>query len=66
MSAAGPSFSGMSISTIKNALREAQNQAGAIARGNPESEQIRVLAIAIAETARAAGELAKIVDDLDD
>ena len=56
----------MSISSIKSVVSQAQRQAGAIARGNPESEQVRILAIAIAETARAVGDLSKRVDDLDD
>lgn len=62
MSEVSHTVASMTITEIKNVLREANAQAGAIARGNPESEQIRILAIAIAETARAAGELAKRVD----
>lgn len=61
-----PSAQSISISSIKSIVNQAQAQAGAIARGNPESEQVRILAIAIAETARAVGELAKRVDDLED
>lgn len=50
------------IIDIRNTAEEAHRQAGAIARGNPDSEQLRVLAIAIAETARAVVELAKKLD----
>lgn len=52
----------MTITEIKQVLAEAQGQAGAIARGNPNNEQIRVLSIAIAEVARATGELVKKLD----
>lgn len=44
---------------LQQTAEEAHRQAAAIARSNPESEQIRILAIATAETAHVAGELAK-------
>lgn len=48
-----------SLYQLKNAAEEAHRQAAAIARGNPQSEQIRVLAVATAETARVVAEIAK-------
>ncbi|WP_164478196.1 hypothetical protein [Microbacterium sp. ABRD28] len=51
---------------LRDAAEEAHRQAAAIARGNPESEQVRILAIATAETARVVAELARKVRDLDD
>lgn len=50
---------------IKRQAEAAHAQAAAIARGNPSSEQIRILAIATAETAAAVAELAKKVRDLE-
>jgi len=49
----------MTNADITRTLAAAQKQADAIAKGDPESEQIRILAIAIAEIAWATGELAK-------
>jgi len=46
-------------SDITRTLDAARTQADAIAKNNPESEQIRILAIAIAEIAWAAGEMSK-------
>ncbi len=56
----------MTITEIKRILAEAQDHAGAVARSGPDSEDIRVLSIAIAEIARATGELAKKVRNLED
>jgi hypothetical protein len=49
----------MTDSDITRTLEAARVQADAIAKNNPESEQIRILAIAIAEIAWAAGEMSK-------
>lgn len=51
---------------LRTAAEEAHNQAAAIARGKPESEQVRILAIATAETARVVAELCKKVRALDE
>lgn len=51
---------------LRTAAEEAHSQAAAIARGNPSSEEIRILAIATAETARVVAELCKKVRALDE
>ena len=52
--------------SIKRQAEEAHRQAAAIARGNPSSEEVRILAIATAETAAAVAELAKKVRAIDE
>lgn len=57
--------SGMAtLTNIRHTAEEAHRQAAAIAQGNPQSEQVRILAIATAETAWAVAELTKKVRDL--
>jgi hypothetical protein len=50
----------MTLSEIQAALNQASAQAGAIARSHNDGE-LRILAIAIAETARATSELTKLL-----
>lgn len=55
-----------SLYQLQKAAEAAHIQASSIARGRPESEQVRVLAAATAETARILGELAKKVRYMED
>lgn len=65
MSEVAPSVTAMLLSEIQSIVNAAEAHAGAVARSKPDSEDVRVLAIAVAETARAVGQLAKHVRELE-